>query len=427
ARSPPLGSDLRRPRRDRPRDHAAQPAVGDGRADRRRANAAAGRRVLEPAHRSAQDRAEPGHAAARAACAGDRRAARGAGQAPRRRARGAVRQPGPAAAAVDQTGGDARSARAPGSQVSDHHAGRRRRDRPSSDALPRQRPRADQPAASRHRPADGRAADHRQPLARSRDGRQGRPPDDGAARQRPRARGDRDHGAVTMSGIDELLMRQRLLVAVGPGGVGKTTVSAAIALRAAELGRRTLVLTIDPAKRLADALGLTGLDDRIREVPTDELRKSGVAVPGRLFAAMFDNAASMDTLMQRVAPDADTRDKVLRNRVYRAMAGTLARSHAYLAMERLHEVMSSGHYELVILDTPPARNALDILDAPSRLATFLEEGVVKWFVRADKGRGLRAKLMQSSGAAALKLFEVVVGKDLAHETIGFFEAFAGMR
>lgn len=229
-----------------------------------------------------------------------------------------------------------------------------------------------------------------------------------------------------MSGIDELLLRQRLLVAVGPGGVGKTTVSAAIALRAAELGRKTLVLTIDPAKRLADALGLTGLDDRIREVPTDDLRKSGVAVPGRLFAAMFDNAASMDTLMQRVAPDAATRDKVLRNRVYRAMAGTLARSHAYLAMERLHEVMSSGHYELVILDTPPARNALDILDAPSRLATFLEEGVVKWFVR-DKGGGLRAKLMQSSGAAAIKLFEVVAGKELAQETVGFFEAFAGMR
>jgi anion-transporting ArsA/GET3 family ATPase len=230
-----------------------------------------------------------------------------------------------------------------------------------------------------------------------------------------------------MSGIDELLLRQRLLVAVGPGGVGKTTISAAIALRAAELGRRTLVLTIDPAKRLADALGLTGLDDRIREVPTDDLRKGGVAVPGRLFAAMFDNAASMDTLMQRVAPDNDTRDKVLRNRVYRAMAGTLARSHAYLAMERLHEVMGSGNYELVVLDTPPARNALDILDAPSRLATFLEEGVVKWFVRDKGGRGLRAKLMQSSGAAALKLFEVVVGKEFAQETVAFFEAFSGMR
>ncbi len=231
-----------------------------------------------------------------------------------------------------------------------------------------------------------------------------------------------------MSGIDELLQRQRLLIAIGPGGVGKTTVSAAIALRAAELGKRTLVLTIDPAKRLADALGLTGLDDRIREVPTEALEREGVEVPGELYAAMFDNAASMDSLMRRVAPDAETRDKVLRNRVYRAMAGTLARSHAYLAMERLHEVMNSGAYDLVILDTPPARNALDILDAPSRLATFLEEGVVKWFVNQNsRGRGLRARLMQGSGAAATKLFEVVVGKDLAKETIAFFEAFYGMR
>ena len=230
-----------------------------------------------------------------------------------------------------------------------------------------------------------------------------------------------------MSGIDEIIQRQRLLIAIGPGGVGKTTISAAIALRAAELGKRTLVLTIDPAKRLADALGLTGLDDRIREVSTTELERSGVAVPGELYAAMFDNATSMDSLMRRVAPDDETRDKVLRNRVYRAMAGTLARSHAYLAMERLHEVMNSGAFDLVILDTPPARNALDILDAPSRLATFLEEGVVKWFVGQKRGRGLRARLMQSSGAAATKLFEVIVGKELAQETISFFDAFASMR
>ncbi|EDM76018.1 adventurous gliding motility protein R [Plesiocystis pacifica SIR-1] len=235
-----------------------------------------------------------------------------------------------------------------------------------------------------------------------------------------------------MSGIDELIQRQKLLVAIGPGGVGKTTVSAAIALRAAQLGLRTLVLTIDPAKRLADALGLTHLDDRIREVPVEDLgAEHGVEIPGTLHAAMFDNAASMDSLMARVAPDEETRDKVLRNRVYRAMAGTLSRSHAYLAMERLYEVMSSGEYDLVILDTPPARNALDILDAPSRLATFLDEGVVKWFVGQGKGKGRsggwRARLMASSGAAATKLFQVIVGKDLADETIAFFEAFYGMR
>jgi anion-transporting ArsA/GET3 family ATPase len=235
---------------------------------------------------------------------------------------------------------------------------------------------------------------------------------------------------VSMSGIDDLLRTKRLLVAVGPGGVGKTTISAAIALRAAELGRNTLVLTIDPAKRLADALGLSALDDHIKEVSTEDLRRSGVEVPAKLYAAMFDTATSMDALMERVAPDEETRDKVLRNRVYRAMAGTLARSHAYLAMERLHEVMASDAYDLVILDTPPARNALDILDAPSRLASFLEEGVVKWFVGAagrGRGRGLRARLRQTSGAAATKLFEVVVGKELTTETIQFFEAFYTMR
>jgi anion-transporting ArsA/GET3 family ATPase len=229
------------------------------------------------------------------------------------------------------------------------------------------------------------------------------------------------------SPLDHVLLSQRLLVAVGPGGVGKTTISAAIALRAAELGRRTLVLTIDPAKRLADALGLSGLDDQIREVPTTSLAALGITVTGSLHAAMFDNATSMDALMARVAPDNATRDKVLRNRVYRAMAGTLARSHAYLAMERLYEVMNSGHYDLIVLDTPPARNALDILDAPSRLASFLEEGVVKWFAGQKQGSGWRAMLMQTSGAAATKLFEVVVGKELAEETMGFFDAFYGMR
>jgi len=231
------------------------------------------------------------------------------------------------------------------------------------------------------------------------------------------------------TGIDALILSQRLLVAVGPGGVGKTTVSAAVALRAAQLGRRTLVLTIDPAKRLADALGLDGLDDEIREVSTQALEATGVEIPGSLYAAMFDNEASMDSLMSRVAPDAATRDKILRNRVYRAMAGTLARSHAYLAMERLYEVMHSGEYDLVILDTPPARNALDILDAPSRLASFLEEGVVKWFVGQSKAKtgGWRAKLMAGSGAAATKLFQLVVGRELADETIAFFDAFSGMR
>lgn len=227
--------------------------------------------------------------------------------------------------------------------------------------------------------------------------------------------------------LDTLLKEQQLLVCIGPGGVGKTTLAAAMGLRAASLGQRTLVLTIDPAKRLADALGLDGLDDEIREIKTESLTQAGHVIPGKLYAAMFDNAVSMDSLMRRVAPDPVTRDKILSNRVYRAMAGSLARSHAYLAMERLYEVMQSEAYDLVILDTPPARNALDILDAPGKLASFLEEGVVKWFVRSKDAKGLRARLMQNSGAAALKLFSAIVGKGFLQEIVAFFEAFYSLR
>ena len=227
--------------------------------------------------------------------------------------------------------------------------------------------------------------------------------------------------------LDPILSDHQLVVCVGPGGVGKTTVAASMGLRAASLGRRVLVLTIDPAKRLADALGLKELDDEIREVPLDRLRGDGFAASGSLHAAMFDHGTGMDTLMARMAPDPQTREQILSNRVYRAMAGSLARSHAYLAMERLLEVMQEDRYDLVILDTPPARNALDILDAPGRLATFLEEGVIQWFVRRRQAKGLRGRLLQSGGAAATKLFGMVVGQAFLSETIAFFEAFYELR
>lgn len=227
--------------------------------------------------------------------------------------------------------------------------------------------------------------------------------------------------------LDALLREQRLIVCVGPGGVGKTTIAAALGLRAAMAGKRALVLTIDPARRLADALGLDRLDDEIRAVSTAALMAESIAVPGSLHAAMFDSAVSMDALMRRIAPTPEARERILSNRLYRAMAGSLARSHAYLAMERLHEVMGGGHYDLVVLDTPPARNALDILDAPGRLAAFLEEGVVKWFVRNKEVKGLRARLIHTGGAAATKLFSVVAGEHFLGEVIGFFEAFYELR
>lgn len=225
--------------------------------------------------------------------------------------------------------------------------------------------------------------------------------------------------------LHETLASRRLAVCVGPGGVGKTTVAAAMALREARAGRRVLVLTIDPARRLAQALGLDGLGDAIKRIDISGL--PGDAVPGgSLSAAMFDQAQSMDDLMRRVSPDAATRDGILANRVYRAMAGSLARSHAYLAMERLHEVLQTGDYDLVVLDTPPARNALDILDAPGRLMRFLEEGVVKWFVTTER-KGLAGRLLSGGSAAATKLFGMVVGKELLDETLAFFKLFYELR
>jgi anion-transporting ArsA/GET3 family ATPase len=226
--------------------------------------------------------------------------------------------------------------------------------------------------------------------------------------------------------LSSALADRRLAVCVGPGGVGKTTVAAALALHEARAGRQVLVLTIDPARRLAQALGLEGLGDAVKEIDLSSLGADANAKGGSLSAAMFDQAESMDHLMRRVSPDAATRDGILQNRVYRAMAGSLARSHAYLAMERLYEVMGTGDYDLVVLDTPPARNALDILDAPGRLMRFLEEGVVKWFVGSER-KGLAGRLFATGGAAATKLFGMVVGKELLEETLAFFRLFAELR
>jgi anion-transporting ArsA/GET3 family ATPase len=218
--------------------------------------------------------------------------------------------------------------------------------------------------------------------------------------------------------IDALLGR-RLVVCVGPGGVGKTTTAAALALRAARLGRRALVLTVDPAKRLADALGLEGLDDRVRRV-------EGVG-PGTLDAAMLDTKASFDALIARVA-EGEARDAILDNRVYRAFSKTLAKSHAYVAAERLYDVVHAGEHDLVVLDTPPTRSALEILDAPSKLAQFLDQDVLRFFLEERRGiAGTFASLAGLGGSAALELLGRLAGKVVVSELVAFFRVLAHLR
>ncbi len=255
------------------------------------------------------------------------------------------------------------------------------------------------PARGRDRPADRRAAAALGGRARRRGARA------------PRAPGARGAGGRAMS-LSRLVEQHRLLVCVGPGGVGKTTLAAALALEAARRGRRALVLTIDPARRLADALGLDGLDDTIRSVAL------GDGMPGSLDAAMLETQKSFDALMRRVGRDAASTQLILENRVYQAFSRTLARSHAYVAMERLYDVVGRGGYDLIVLDTPPLRSALEILDAPGRLASFLDGGAVRWFIQPARGR--LSRLLPSGSAAAARLLGLLASRQLVTELAAFF-------
>jgi anion-transporting ArsA/GET3 family ATPase len=231
----------------------------------------------------------------------------------------------------------------------------------------------------------------------------------------------------------KLLATSSLVVCVGPGGVGKTTVSAALGLLAAQQGRRCLVLTIDPARRLADALGLRGLDDNLQAVPLPpELFSGTTGTPGTtsktgtLHAAMLDTKASYDALIARIAPNPEAQQRILANPVYQSFSRTLARSHAYVAMERLHDVLHREQFDLVILDTPPTRNALDILDAPGRLVRFLDDNVLKTFLpkrRAQSG----GRFWPRSGAMVMRMLSLLAGRTLAEHLLSFFEVFLEMR
>ncbi|MFT4704703.1 MAG: anion-transporting ArsA/GET3 family ATPase [Bradymonadia bacterium] len=206
----------------------------------------------------------------------------------------------------------------------------------------------------------------------------------------------------------------RLIVCVGSGGVGKTTTSAAVALRGALEGRRVLVLTIDPAKRLANAMGLESLGNHPQHVPLPEAGK------GRLDAMMLDAKASFDALIRDTA-GADA-DRILKNRVYRLMADHFAGVQEYMAVVRLYDLYESGSWDLIVLDTPPAKHAVDFFSASSRAAALFDERIIRWFLPSGSKEGSLLQRVFNPGAVVLKLLSVIGGEQFVAELSEFFEA-----
>jgi len=219
--------------------------------------------------------------------------------------------------------------------------------------------------------------------------------------------------------LADLIRNKQVLVLCGAGGVGKTTSSAALALQATALGRRVLVLTIDPARRLAQALGIPPHSSAPTPVPEDRLRAAGVGPGGALDAWMIDPRVVFEQIVRRLAPEQSV-PLILNSRLYAHMGELVAGMQEYTAGEAMFHLASSGKYDLVVLDTPPSRNALDFLDAPGRLTRFLDENVVQVFLPRDGG------LVRRAGRLVGGVFSRVFGEDFVRDLQEFMGAFSGM-
>lgn len=213
----------------------------------------------------------------------------------------------------------------------------------------------------------------------------------------------------------------RVVVCAGSGGVGKTTTAAALGLALAGRGLRVAVVTIDPARRLADALGLGALGNDPERVPAAALEALGVAPPGELWASMLDPQRTFDGLIAAVSPDEAARDRVLANPLYRQISSAAGGSHEFTAVARLHDLVADPRFDVVVLDTPPSRNALDFLDAPDRIAGFLEGRAMQALLGQGKG-GFAARLARRGTGLALTALQRLTGVDLLRDLSTFFQA-----
>jgi anion-transporting ArsA/GET3 family ATPase len=223
--------------------------------------------------------------------------------------------------------------------------------------------------------------------------------------------------------VSDALEDKRVCICGGSGGVGKTTIAAAIAMGAAAAGKRVAVVTIDPARRLANSLGLEELGNEPSLVDPRLFEAAGLEMKGELWAMMLDPKRTFDEVIGRLASDEKTRDEVLENRIYQQLSSAVAGSQEYTAIAKLYELDQEGGFDLLVLDTPPSRNALDFLDAPDRLTQFFEGRALQVFLRPT---GLAARVMGRGTGMVFGILKRVTGVDLLQDLSVFFRAIGGM-
>ena len=221
-----------------------------------------------------------------------------------------------------------------------------------------------------------------------------------------------------MTSLATLLEQQTVIVCVGAGGVGKTTTAAALALEGAQRGRRVCVVTIDPARRLSDAMGF----DPDRAIG-NEPQQIDVAAKGELWAVMLDTSTTFDGLIRSYAPSEEQAQNILTNDFFRNIADSMSGAHEYMAMEKLYELHNDERFDLVVVDTPPTSNAIDFLEAPDRITQFLDHRLYKILVTPTGGL---ARVVNFAAQGFLRTVARIVSASVVDDAIEFFAAFDGM-